>query len=309
MTDDLQRTVEQLYDEYGRDFSALDPDAAASYWHEPSVRAFPDRVEFDATEADRRDGFAATIADLEDTDYDHSEPVTVRTHRLSESLALSNVVWERRTADGAVLDRFSPLHLLCRTDEGWQFAARASRRSDEPIEMRAVGGDAVDTDRAAGATGVTGASGAAGDAEAAGDTGASGGSAAIEAFEAEYVRAFSTLEPTEIAALWNLPTLVAAPDRVGAVTSMAEAERLLQGLCDRLRASDYEQSEVVAIHAAELDEAVGAAEVRWHRLDGDGDVLERVATLHLLRETDDGWTVVAVASHPLEGLVAVGESS
>lgn len=272
MTDGLAGAVATLYDDYGSDFSALDASAAASHWHAPSVRAFPDRVAFDATEASRREGFEAAVEALAGTDYDHSERVALRTHRLADGLALSNVVWERVTADGDLIVRFSPLHLLARAEDGWKLTGRASRRSSDPMAM------------------------APGPANESPD--------ALRSFFEEYATAFSTLDPDAIAGHWHCPTLLAGGDDVRAVETTAEAATLIGRMADDLRSRGYERSEFASVDAAEVDDGVAVAEVVWRRLDADGDLLEEFATFHVLRETDEGWKLVVVARHPVENAVA-----
>jgi len=143
MTEDVHTEIRRHYEAYGGDFSGLDADAAVGHWHAPSIRTAPDGVTLDAAVADRRAGFAAAIEDLAATDYDHSEAVAIASHRLSASLALSNVVWHRLTDDGTVMARFSPLHVLRWTGERWQFVARATRRSDDPLAMPDPNGDGI----------------------------------------------------------------------------------------------------------------------------------------------------------------------
>ena len=289
MTDDLLESVRRHYEEYGRGFSALDPDAAVSHWGAPSIRMSPDGVTLDATVEGRRQGFADATERLAATDYDHSDPMGIRAHTLSDSLALSSVVWERVTAEEDLIARFSPLHLLRRADDGWKFTARASRRSDDPITMRAV-------DRGSG-----------GEERAAGSDALPEAPEGIEAFFEEYGRAFSTLDGETIAAHWNLPTLVVPPEDVRAVASTAEVETLFDGLDEELRSRGYDRSEAMEVYAHELDDGVVAADVLWHRYAEDGDVIERFAAFHLLLETDDGWKLVVIARHPPENMVSLAE--
>lgn len=272
MTDGLAADVAAFYGEYGSDFSALDAPAAAAHWHAPSIRAFTDRVAFDATEASRRDGFETAVTALAETDYDHSERVALRTHGLSEALALSNVVWERVTDEGDLMVRFSPLHLLYRTDDGWKLTGRASRRSNDPMALSPGPKNEAPP--------------------------------AIRSFFEEYAAAFSTLDPDVIAGYWHCPTLLAGDGGVQAVGPTEEATALIGRMADDLRSRGYERSEFASVDAAEVDDGVAVAEVVWRRLDADGDLLEEFATFHVLRETDEGWKLVVVARHPVENAVA-----
>lgn len=279
MTEDGHESIRRLYEEYGRSFSGLDPDASVAYWHAPSIRVSPDGVRLDATAAERRDGFVAAIEALGTTAYDHSEAMAVRAHALSGSLALSNVVWHRLTDDGDVLSRFAPLHLLTRTDEGWRFLARSSRRSDDPVTMRSVADEAADGGQAP---------------------------AAIEAFFEEYARALSTRDGGEIAAHWHHPALDVSPDGVRALTSAAAVAALFDP-ADGTDQRDGGRTEATAVYAHELDDSAALADVRWRRYPAGGTVLDRAATVHLLTETDDGWRLVLNARHPPETLVSLGD--
>jgi hypothetical protein len=221
---DVHTEIRRHYEAYGRAFSEGDPDAAVEHWHAPSIRTSPDGVTLDAVTADRRAGFAAAIEDLDATAYDHSEAVAICSHALSDSLALSNVVWHRFTDDGAVQARFSPLHVLCRPDEDWRFVARATRRSDDPIAMR----------------------------PAAMLDGPSEASAGIGAFLAEYAGAVSAGDGEAVAAAWYDPALVVAPE-----------VRVVEGAVGGAPVLGEGAVELVSAHAHELDDGVAVADVVW----------------------------------------------
>lgn len=256
MTDDAHGFVRDLYDEYGGAFSGLDADASTHYWHAPSIRTGPREVRLDATDAERRAGFVDAIDDLRPTDYDHSESVAMTSRRLSDSLALTCVVWERLTTAGEVMARFSPIHLLRRTDDGWRFLARATRRSTDPLELREA------------------------------DPAEPSAPESIESAVEEYAGALATGDADAIARHWTLPTLVVSPERVRAVTTPEEAAPLVE------EGALAEGGDVVRVHAHESDDAVAVADVVWDR---DGG---RVATFHLLHETDGRWRVLLTARHP-----------
>ena len=268
MTEDVHTEIRRHYEAYGGDFSGLDADAAVGHWHAPSIRTAPDGVTLDAAVADRWAGFAAAIEDLAATDYDHSEAVAIGAHRLSASLALSNVVWHRLTDDGTVMARFSPLHVLRWTGERWQFVARATRRSDDPLAMRPVGRRTEELEPAR-----------------------TPGS--VVDFVESYGRAVSTGDRDAVVAAWSRPSLVLAPDGVRAVTTAEEVEPLVEG-----------PVEPEAVYAHELDASVAVADVRWAHPDGDAG--GPTATVHLLHESVEGWQFVASGRHPPENLVAVG---
>lgn len=195
---DVHTEIRRHYEAYGRAFSGGDPAAATEYWHAPSIRTGPDGVDLDPTSADRRAGFAAVVDDLEATAYDHSEAVAICSHALSESLALSSVVWHRLTDDGDLQARFSPLHVLCRPADDWRFVARGTRRSDDPIAMRPGGATA--------------------------DAGAPD---AVAAFLEEYARAL-TAGDDAAAEYWHNPSLVVGP-AVRPVTGPADVEPVVGG--------------------------------------------------------------------------------
>jgi hypothetical protein len=223
--------IRRHYEAYGQAFSGGDPDASVGYWHAPSIRTGPEGVRLDAAVADRRAGFAAAIEDLDATTYDHSEGVAICSHALSDSVALSNVVWHRLTDDGGLQARFSPLHVLCRPDEDWRFVARATRRSDAPIAMRPASAAPDDT-------GTT--------------------PAGLEGTLAEHARAVSAGDDGAVAAAWHDPALVVAPE-VEVVEGTAEADPVLgEGAV-----------EVAAVHAHELDDGVAVADVVWERETGE----------------------------------------
>jgi hypothetical protein len=287
---DTQDAIRERYEAYGQAFSAMDPVAAASYWHAPSIRAFPDRVAYTATRADRQADFAATIEDLAETPYDHSEAASLGVYPLSESVAIGNPVWDRFDADGDRLERFSPLHLLRRTEDGWQLTARSTRRSPDGLAFQPVEPDTA---------------GVLGD----GPDVWPEPSPDVRSFFADYARAFETLDVAEILPFWHLPTAFLTDEGVRGITSRDEAEAMVEALRADLRPQDYARSEAVAIYAHDLDDSLAIADVLWHRFDDEGERIDRFAALTLLRETADGWTIVVVAPHAPETMVAVRDSA
>ena len=284
MSDDATAAIRRHYETYGRAFSAFDAAGAAAAWNRPSIRASTDGVAFDPAATDRTDGFAETMAQLGETDYDHSVLADLRVHLLSGRLALGNPVWDRRTADDDRIVRFSPLHLLRRTDDGWRLVARASRDRAVPLDFGPFDehdgeGPAVDAPDD------------------------------IAAFLDSYARAFGSLEADEILPAWNLPTLFVTDDGVISLPDRDAGAGFLDSLRETLYSRNYARSEVGAAHAHVLDEGLAVADVRWDRFDEAGECLERLPVVHFLRETPDGWTLVANAPHDREGMVAVGDSA
>ena len=287
---DTQDAIRERYEAYGRAFSAMDPAAAASYWHAPSIRAFPDRVAYTATREDRQAEFAATIDDLAGTAYDHSEAASLGIYPLSDAVAIANPVWDRFDADGARLERFSPLHLLRRTADGWQLTARSTRRAPDGLAFQPIEPDTA---------------GVLGD----GPDVWPDPSPDVRSFFADYAQAFETLAVEEILPYWHLPTAFVTDDVVRGITSRADAEAMVEALREDLRAQDYARSEAVAIYSHELDDSLAIADVLWHRFDGQGDRIDRFAALMLLRKTSDGWTIVVVAPHAADTMVALSDTS
>jgi hypothetical protein len=283
--DDTRQAVEDLYEAYGTAFSAMDPEGAASYWHAPSIRAFPDRVAYTPTAAARTDEFESTIEEIAETPYDHSEAVSINVHVLSDSLVLGNPVWDRLDADGERIVRFSPLHLLRRTDDGWRLTGRSSRASNQPLEFRSVQPEDIGLTR--------------------GNNIWPDPPREIREFLEEYGRAFETLDPDEILPYWHLPTAFVTPEGVRGLPTPNEAEEMVAYLQDELEPQDYAQSEAVAIYAHELDDGLVVADVLWHRYDTAGERIDRFASLMLLRETDDGWTIVLVSPHSADTMVSM----
>ncbi len=287
--DDTRQAVEDLYEAYGQAFSALDPDGAASYWHAPSIRAFPDRVAYTPTTAVRREEFAETTEDIGETAYDHSEAASLGIHVLSDDLALGNPVWDRFDVDGERIVRFSPLHLLRRTDDGWRLAARSSRRSTDPLTFESVQPADIGLTR--------------------GNNIWPDPPAEIREFLEEYGRAFATLDVDELLPYWHLPTAFVTPEGVRGLPTADEAEEMVSYLKGELEPRDYAESEAVAIYAHELDDNLVVADVLWHRYDTGGERIDRFASLMLLRETDEGWKIVVVAPHSAETMVSMSLES
>lgn len=281
---DPREPVERLYGAYGRDFSASDAEAAAAHWHAPSVAISPGGFAVYPTRGDRAERYANLLADLRTTDYARTEPVAIRVHALTDRTAVSNVVWHRVTADGEVVTRFSPLHLLRGTAGGWKFVARSSRASDDPMAMSAAGD---------------------GSTERGGDPGRVRES--VAAFVESYAGALSTAEPSAASAHWHAPALLLSPERARVVTAGDEVERALEPAFERLSEAEYARSEAAEVRIRPLDDGVALADVRWDRYDARGGVFDRSATLYLLRRADGEWKLAAASRHPAETMLPAAD--
>lgn len=186
------------------------------------------------------------------------------------------------TDEGAVLTRFSPLHLVRRTAGGWRFVVRASRASADAMPMSAFGPE-------------SGSMGA--------ETAAIRES--VAEFVGAYARDFSTAAPGTAAAHWNAPTLILSADRARAIESRSAAEAVLGSVFEGLREEGYTRSEATEVRVRPLDAGLALADVRWERRDADGEVFDRFASVFVLRETDDGCRLVVISRHPVETMLPV----
>lgn len=278
--DDPREPIERLYRSYGRDFSAFDAEAAAGHWHAPSIAVAPDEFAVYPTRADRAGRYADLIEEFRATDYARTEPIGIRVHGLTDRTAVSNVVWHRVTAGGDVITRFSPLHLLRKTAEGWRLVARSSRESDDPMAMSGIGEE--------------GAGRSAGDERV---------RESVVGFVEAYADVFSTAEPAAASVHWHAPTLLLSPERARVAATDEACERVLDTVFEGLEADDYARSEAAETRVRPLDEGIALADVRWERYDAGGDVFDRFAALLLLRRAEGDWKIATVSRHPVETML------
>lgn len=120
---------------------------------------------------------------------------------------------------------------------------------------------------------------------------------AVEEFVHDYAPVFSSGDPSLVAAHFHEPAMLVAPEGVRTLETREDVARLFAAVFEDLAERDYGTSEAEAVSVTPLGEDRALATVDWVRYTTEGDVLERLETTHLFRQTDAGWKMVLLAPH------------
>jgi hypothetical protein len=115
-------SVNQVIDDYYRDFSTLNVQAIVRYFNEPSLLVGPQGVIPIPNHAALVAVFGPVMEDLRGKGYGRSEFELSYAKSLSSSAALIGGGAIRYNSDGQRLERVGITYLLHKTESGWKFA-------------------------------------------------------------------------------------------------------------------------------------------------------------------------------------------
>ena len=131
----LEREVDQLFDDYFRDFSNLDLKAIVSYFHLPCVFIVPDDVLVFSTAAEVEAFWAPRFADMKASDFDHTERHEASVQALNDHTAMASSLAVRFKKDGAELERRGAAFVVRKTGDGWKIVTVIHHSPDNVIHM------------------------------------------------------------------------------------------------------------------------------------------------------------------------------
>jgi len=120
---------------------------------------------------------------------------------------------------------------------------------------------------------------------------------AIDALIHEYARRYSARDSEGVTDLCLWPILAI---REGATIHMPDRAAVRDhfvAMIDAYRDAGYASFAPVAIDTRELGERAASTTVRWHALDGDGNVARDTLTTYHLLATPAGWRLLSYTNH------------
>jgi hypothetical protein len=121
--------------------------------------------------------------------------------------------------------------------------------------------------------------------------------AAIDSFIKEYARRYSAREVDGVTELCLWPFLALREGAAIHLPDRAAVRDHFKAMIDAYNEAGYASFGPIAIETRELGEAAAFTTVRWHALDGDGDVVRDSQTTYHLLMTPDGWRILSYTNH------------
>jgi hypothetical protein len=121
--------------------------------------------------------------------------------------------------------------------------------------------------------------------------------AAVESLIHEYARRYSARDVDGVTGLCLWPFVAI---REGATIHLADRETVrdhFTAMIDAYRDAGYAGFAPVTIDTRRLGERAAFATVRWHALDGEGQVARDTQTTYHLLATPDGWRILSYTNH------------
>ena len=121
--------------------------------------------------------------------------------------------------------------------------------------------------------------------------------AAIESLIDEYARRYSARDVDGVTELCLWPFVAI---REGAAIHLAERDAVrdhFMAMIDGYRDAGYASFAPAAVDTRWLGERAAFATVRWHALDGEGQVARDTQTTYHLLATPDGWRILSYTNH------------
>jgi hypothetical protein len=124
-----------------------------------------------------------------------------------------------------------------------------------------------------------------------------GMAAAVESLIHEYARPYSARDVDGVTELCLWPFVAI---REGAAIHLTERDAVrdhFTAMIDAYRDAGYASFAAVTIDTRRLGERAAFATVRWHALDGEGQVARDTQTTYHLLATPDGWRILSYTNH------------
>jgi hypothetical protein len=121
--------------------------------------------------------------------------------------------------------------------------------------------------------------------------------AAVDSLIHEYARRYSDRDLEGVTELCLWPFLAI---REGVPIHLPDRDAVrdhFMAMIDAYRDAGYASFSPVAIDTRELGERAAFTTVRWHALDGDGNVARDTQTTYHLLATPDGWRLLSYTNH------------
>lgn len=123
-------TVTEILHRYYRDFSSLDPEAIAPYFHEPCMFITQDRVNAATSLNDLKEGFKIAADGLRARGYTRSELTELRVKKMTAVTVFATGIAVRYKGERDVLERVGVTYLLQKVEDEWKIAVTVIHDAD-----------------------------------------------------------------------------------------------------------------------------------------------------------------------------------
>ena len=120
----------------------------------------------------------------------------------------------------------------------------------------------------------------------------------IEAFYADYLRAFHTLDARSVVSFYAPPCLFIGDTGTVLMLDGAEIEAFFTNVIDDLKLKNYHHSEIQEMRVETLSAQLALVRGLAVRYTTDGGELERLRAVYTLRKVSDAWKFVTALAHP-----------
>lgn len=127
----------------------------------------------------------------------------------------------------------------------------------------------------------------------------------LDEFFATYRESYTDLDLDAIVEHYNVPLLSITPDDLFWLTSEEDVRKVMGAYLDTLESGAYHHGVIddIAYHPlTEQDVVVSSAWTRYAD-ETETEVMERLGTTYFLRDTDEGWKIIALALHDTETMI------
>ena len=131
----LEQEIDQLLNNYFRDFSNLDLNAIVSYFHIPCTFIVPQEVLVFTSVTQVEEFWGPRFDDLKAQRFGRTERAEANIKVLNDNTAVTSSKAIRYTEDGTELERRGATFTIRKTDDGWKIVTLIHHSPDNVIQM------------------------------------------------------------------------------------------------------------------------------------------------------------------------------
>ena len=130
-----EQEVDQLFDDYFRDFGNLDLEAIVGYFHLPCMFTTQVGVFLFTTTAEVDAFWRPRFDDLRSQDFGHTERGEASIKVLTDDTAIASSLATRFNKEGKQMERRGAAFTVRKTDDGWKIVALIHHSPDNIIKL------------------------------------------------------------------------------------------------------------------------------------------------------------------------------
>ena len=131
----LEQEIDQLLNNYFRDFSNLDLNAIVSYFHIPCTFIVPQEVLVFTSVTQVEEFWGPRFDDLKAQRFGRTERAEANIKVLNDNTAVTSSKAIRYTEDGTELERRGATFAIRKTDDGWKIVTLIHHSPENVIQM------------------------------------------------------------------------------------------------------------------------------------------------------------------------------